>query len=366
MVAGDLVNTASRVQSVAEPGHGVRRRVDAPRDRADDRLRGRGLVRAQGQGGADAALEGAARRLRPARLAQVRRDSRRRSSAATASCGRSRISSTRSADETQGTPRLGDGHRRHRQVAARVGVLQVLRRHRGRPSTGTAGAASPTARASRTGRSRTWCACAAASPRRRSRRLRCPSCTPTLEEHFLDAEERSFLEPRLAHLLGLAEHQARDQQDLFAAWRLFFERLVGELSDGARLRGHAVGGREPARLRRVPARLVAEPPDLRGHARAARAARAPADLGRRAAELHVALPGAALAAGDGGAAGRARARAARGGSRPHPRPRRGHPAVRGRDRADAARPRPARAGRPGVPAHGRGRSARGARRRCTR
>ena len=47
----------------------------------------------------------------------------------------------------------------------------------------------------------------------------------TLEEHFLDAEERSFLEPRLAHLLGLAEHQARDQQDLFAAWRLFFERL---------------------------------------------------------------------------------------------------------------------------------------------
>ncbi len=48
----------------------------------------------------------------------------------------------------------------------------------------------------------------------------------TLEEHILDAEERAFLEPRLAHLLGLAEHQARDQQDLFAAWRLFFERLA--------------------------------------------------------------------------------------------------------------------------------------------
>jgi predicted ATPase len=48
----------------------------------------------------------------------------------------------------------------------------------------------------------------------------------TLEEQILDAEERSFLEPRLAHLLGLAEHQARDQQDLFAAWRLFFERLA--------------------------------------------------------------------------------------------------------------------------------------------
>ncbi len=48
----------------------------------------------------------------------------------------------------------------------------------------------------------------------------------TLAEQILDAEERAFLEPRLAHLLGLGEHQARDQQDLFAAWRLFFERLA--------------------------------------------------------------------------------------------------------------------------------------------
>jgi class 3 adenylate cyclase/tetratricopeptide (TPR) repeat protein len=48
----------------------------------------------------------------------------------------------------------------------------------------------------------------------------------TLDEHILDSEERDYLEPRLAHLLGLADHQARDQQDLFAAWRLFFERLA--------------------------------------------------------------------------------------------------------------------------------------------
>ncbi len=47
-----------------------------------------------------------------------------------------------------------------------------------------------------------------------------------LEEQILDPEERGFLEPRLAQLLGLGEHQARDQQDLFAAWRLFFERLA--------------------------------------------------------------------------------------------------------------------------------------------
>ena len=48
----------------------------------------------------------------------------------------------------------------------------------------------------------------------------------TLEEHILDAGGARFVEPRLAHLLGLGEHQARDRQDLFAAWRLFFERLA--------------------------------------------------------------------------------------------------------------------------------------------
>ena len=48
----------------------------------------------------------------------------------------------------------------------------------------------------------------------------------SLEEHVPDPDERAFVEPRLAHLLGLAEHTARDKQDLFAAWRLFFERLA--------------------------------------------------------------------------------------------------------------------------------------------
>ncbi|HEX5246984.1 MAG TPA: AAA family ATPase [Gaiellaceae bacterium] len=47
-----------------------------------------------------------------------------------------------------------------------------------------------------------------------------------LDEHVLDAEERSFVEPRLAHLLGYADQQAHEKHDLFAAWRLFFERLT--------------------------------------------------------------------------------------------------------------------------------------------
>jgi class 3 adenylate cyclase/tetratricopeptide (TPR) repeat protein len=48
----------------------------------------------------------------------------------------------------------------------------------------------------------------------------------TLEEHVLDADERRFIEPRLAQLLAIGEQEARDRQDLFAAWRLFFERLA--------------------------------------------------------------------------------------------------------------------------------------------
>ena len=47
-----------------------------------------------------------------------------------------------------------------------------------------------------------------------------------LDEHLLDPEERRFVEPRLAQLLALGEGTSHDRQDLFAAWRLFFERLA--------------------------------------------------------------------------------------------------------------------------------------------
>ena len=49
-----------------------------------------------------------------------------------------------------------------------------------------------------------------------------------VEEHIADAEERRFVEPRLAHLLALDEESGGyEREDLFAAWRLFFERLTG-------------------------------------------------------------------------------------------------------------------------------------------
>jgi class 3 adenylate cyclase/tetratricopeptide (TPR) repeat protein len=47
-----------------------------------------------------------------------------------------------------------------------------------------------------------------------------------LEEHLSDPDERAYVEPRLAQLLGLEEAESPDRQDLFAAWRLFFERLA--------------------------------------------------------------------------------------------------------------------------------------------
>ena len=47
-----------------------------------------------------------------------------------------------------------------------------------------------------------------------------------LSEHVLDDEERRFVEPRVAHLLGLEEGPRYQRDDLFAAWRVFFERLA--------------------------------------------------------------------------------------------------------------------------------------------
>ncbi|HEU0192661.1 MAG TPA: AAA family ATPase [Gaiellales bacterium] len=44
-----------------------------------------------------------------------------------------------------------------------------------------------------------------------------------------DAEERRWIEPRLAHLLGLEGAGPRDRDDLFAAWRRFYELLADEM-----------------------------------------------------------------------------------------------------------------------------------------
>jgi class 3 adenylate cyclase/tetratricopeptide (TPR) repeat protein len=49
-----------------------------------------------------------------------------------------------------------------------------------------------------------------------------------LAEYVPDAEERRWIEPRLAQLLALEDHAIQERQDLFSAWRLFFERLAAK------------------------------------------------------------------------------------------------------------------------------------------
>jgi class 3 adenylate cyclase/tetratricopeptide (TPR) repeat protein len=52
--------------------------------------------------------------------------------------------------------------------------------------------------------------------------------TICVESFLPDQEERRWAEPRLAQLLGLEELGSTDPQDLYSAWRVFFERLAGE------------------------------------------------------------------------------------------------------------------------------------------
>jgi class 3 adenylate cyclase/tetratricopeptide (TPR) repeat protein len=52
-----------------------------------------------------------------------------------------------------------------------------------------------------------------------------PKLAEVVEAHMRDDEERRFVEPRLRHLLGLEEGRF-ERDDLFAAWRLFLERLA--------------------------------------------------------------------------------------------------------------------------------------------
>lgn len=47
-----------------------------------------------------------------------------------------------------------------------------------------------------------------------------------LEDFVSDVEERKWMEPRLGHLLGLADAPPGDRQELYSAWRTFFERVA--------------------------------------------------------------------------------------------------------------------------------------------
>ena len=296
MVAGDLVNTAARLQAAAAAGHRPRRRGDLPGRERRDRLRGRRRADAQGQGRAGPGLARAARRRRarrprtaresleapfvgrddrapaaqgpvPRRPARERRDParqrrrHRRASARAGSPGSSRSTSTASTRRSCGTtaarPAYGQGvtfWSLGEMVRGRAGLARDGRRRR-RPAPKIAamlddvmpGEPEPGA-----GSSRRCSSCSAIGRRRRSRR-----------------------------------------RELFGAWRAFFEALSARGTVVLVFQDVHWADSGHARLHRPPRRVVARVPDLHPLARPPGAARRAARLGRRPAQLHERVPGAA-------------------------------------------------------------------------
>ena len=224
MVAGDLVNTASRIQSAAQPGtvlvgNATRRASEAAvayADAGEHALKGKTEpvqlsqalhVRAQRRGegrsvGLEAPFVGRAAELRLVKdLFHASGDERRArlvSVVGVAGIGKSRLSWE--------FEKYIDG------LAATVWW------HRGRCLSYGEGVAYWALAEMVRGRAKILEDEDAASSVAKLR--------ATLELHVPDDDERAWIEPRLMHLLGLAERSAPDREDLFSAWRRFFERLA--------------------------------------------------------------------------------------------------------------------------------------------
>jgi class 3 adenylate cyclase/tetratricopeptide (TPR) repeat protein len=224
MVAGDLVNTASRIQSVAEPGsvfvgEATRRATDqaiAYETAGEHELKGK---------------EGATRVWRALRVVSGRGGELKSEGLEAPFVGRDRelnlikdlfhaSAQNRRAHLVSVTGMAGIGKSRLAWEFYKYfdGIVDVVYWHRGRCLAYGEGVAY-------------WALADMVRMRCRIAEDEGPASarqklTATLSEHVLDSEERAFVEPRLAHLLGLEDAASGDRQDLFAAWRLFFERLA--------------------------------------------------------------------------------------------------------------------------------------------
>ena len=224
MVAGDLVNTASRVQSAAEPGtvlagETTKRAAEAAiafEDAGSHGLKGKAepvrlwralrVVAARGGEGRSAGLEapfvGRDRELRLAKDVFH----------ATAEEGHSHLLSV------VGVAGIGKSRLAWEFEKYVDGLVEQAWWHRGRCLAYGDGVAY-------------WALAEMIRMRARIAEEEPPEAAlaklrAVVEELVLDETERAFVEPRLQHLLGLTERVAPDRQDLFSAWRLFLERMA--------------------------------------------------------------------------------------------------------------------------------------------
>ena len=228
MVAGDAVNTASRVQSIAEPGHvwvdDQTRELTAAAVLYDDRgwhsLKGKADQQRLFEARQVVAAVGGARRVDGLEAPFCGRDRELRMVKelfhATVEEERPRLV-TVYGPAGVGKSRLGWEFDKYVD-----GINTLVRVHRGRCLSYGDGVAF-------------WAL--AEVVRGRLRVLETDSMQTVVErlqegliEHVPDAEERDWLLPRLATLLGAAEHvgagSAFARDDLFGAWRTFLERVA--------------------------------------------------------------------------------------------------------------------------------------------
>jgi class 3 adenylate cyclase/tetratricopeptide (TPR) repeat protein len=224
MVAGDLVNTTSRIQSAAEPGTVL---VGESTRRASERA-----IAYEGAGTHE--LKGKSEQLplfRALRVVSARAGALKSAGLEAPFVGRDRelklIKDLFHASADDGRAHLvsvtgiaGIGKSRLAWEFYKYfdGIVDTVWWHRGRCLAYGEGVAY-WALADMV---RMRCLIGEDEPAESARR----KLTATVHEHLLDPSERSFVEPRLAHLLGLEDGVAGDRQELFAAWRLLFERLA--------------------------------------------------------------------------------------------------------------------------------------------
>jgi class 3 adenylate cyclase/tetratricopeptide (TPR) repeat protein len=224
MVAGDLVNTASRIQSEALPGtvlvgERTRRAIEASivyEDAGEHELKGKAepvtlwralrVVASRGGEGRSAGLEAPfVGRDRELRLVKDLVH-------ATSEEGRARLLSV------VGVAGIGKSRLSWEFEKYLDGLADNFWWHRGRCLSYGDGVAY-------------WALADMVRGRIGVREDEDPSVTDsrlreTVAQHFADPEEREWIEQRLLHLVGLSERAASDREDLFPAWRRFFERLA--------------------------------------------------------------------------------------------------------------------------------------------